>query len=92
MIQDTTFQQIWTRHVSKHELEALPEQETNTPKANPRAIDKWAQEVTHRPKGKVGGPTRRPADQPGRPTSLVGRVTRGPTDLALPCGGSPLDA
>ena len=69
MIQDTTFQQIWTRHVSKHELEALPEQETNTPKANPRAIDKWAQEVTHRPKGKVGGPTRRPADQPGRPSS-----------------------
>ena len=37
-------------------------------KDKPHAIDKWAQEATHRPKYNVGGPTGRPADQAGRPT------------------------
>ena len=41
----------------EHGLEGPPEQETDIPKANTHAIDKWAQEETHRPKGKVGGPT-----------------------------------
>ena len=68
MIQDSTFQQIRTRHVSKHGLKGPPEQETETTEVHPHAIDKWAQEATHRPKCKVGGPTGRPADQVGRPT------------------------
>ena len=51
MIQDTTIQQIKTQHVSKHGLEGPPEQETNTPEVNSRTFDKWAQEITHRPKG-----------------------------------------
>ena len=63
-----TFQQIRTRHVSKHGLEGPPEQETKTKEVNRRAIDKWAQEVTHRPKFKVGGPIGGSADQAGRPT------------------------
>ena len=65
-----TFKQIRTRHVSKHGLEDPLEQETNTTEANPRAIDKWAQEVTHRPKGKVGGPTGGSAEQPVGPTAF----------------------
>ena len=56
--------------MSEHGLEGPPEQETDIPEANTRAIDKWAQEVTHRPKGKVGGPTRGSADLPSRPNSL----------------------
>ena len=39
-------------------------------KDNPHAIDKWAQEATHRPKCKVGGPTGRPADLPVGPTAF----------------------
>ena len=70
MIQDTTFQQIRTRYVSKHGLKGPPEQETETTEANPRAIDKWAQEATHMPKCKVGGPTGRPAGLPVGPTAF----------------------
>ena len=70
MIQDTTFQQIRTRHVSKHGLEGPPEQETNTTEANPRTIDKWAQEATNRPNWKIGGPTRGSADLPVGPTAF----------------------
>ena len=55
--------------MSKHGLEGPSEQKTNTTEANPRAIDNWAQKVTHRPKEKVGGPTRWSADHPGWPTS-----------------------
>jgi len=69
MTQDTTFQRIRTRHVLEHGLEGPLEQETEIPEANTRAIIKWAQEETHKPKGKVGGPTGRPADHPGRPSS-----------------------
>jgi len=46
-------------------------------KDKPHSIDKWAQEATHRPKCKVGGPTGRPADL------LVGRPIRGPHQLKL---------
>ena len=46
-------------------------------KDKPHAIAKWAQEVTHRPKCKVGGPTGRPADLP-----------MGPTASTLPHGAS----
>ena len=70
MIQDTMFQRIRMRHISKLGLEGPPEQETDIPEANTRAIDKWAQEETHRPKGKVSGPTGWPVDHPGRPSSL----------------------
>ena len=53
-------------------------------KDKPHSIDKWAQEATHRPKCKVGGPT-------GRPTDLmVGQPTHGPHRLQVPCGGLPL--
>ena len=41
---------------------------TDMIKDKPHAIDKWAQEATHKPKCKVGGPTGSPADQAGRPT------------------------
>ena len=68
MIQDTMFQQIKMRQVSEYVVEGPPEQETDVTKANTRANDKWAHDETHGPKGKVGGPTRRLADQPGRPT------------------------
>ena len=44
--------------MTEHGLEGPPEQETDMPKANTRANDKWAQDVSHRPKEKVGGPTR----------------------------------
>jgi len=61
--------------MSEHGVEGPPEQETNTTEANPHAIDKWAQEVTHRPKCKVGGPTGgRPADLPVGPTAFKFRV------------------
>ena len=56
--------------MSKQGIEGTPEQETNSSKANTRANDKWAQEGTHGPKGKVGGPTGRPADLPVGPTDL----------------------
>ena len=39
-------------------------------KDKPHAIAKWAQEVTHMPKCKVGGPTGRPADLPMGPTAF----------------------
>jgi hypothetical protein len=39
-------------------------------KANTRASDKWAQEGTHGPKGKVGGATGRPANLPMGRTDL----------------------
>ena len=72
--------------MSEYGVEGSPEQETDMTKAKTSANDKWAQEGTHGPKRKVGGPTGRPADQPGRPTC------RGPTNLTLPRGGSSLDA
>ena len=39
-------------------------------KDKPHAIEKWAQEATHMPKCKVGGPTGRPADLPVGPTTF----------------------
>ena len=39
-------------------------------KANIHAIDKWAQEETHRPKCKVSGPTGGLADLPVGPTAF----------------------
>ena len=50
--------------MSEYGVEGPPEQETDMTKAKTSANDKWAQEGTHGPKEKVGGPTRRPADQP----------------------------
>ena len=49
-------------------IEGPPEQETDMTKGNTRDNDKWAQEGTYGPKGKVGGPTGRPADLLGQPT------------------------
>ena len=66
--------------MSEYGVEGPPEQETDIIKAKTCANDKWAQEGTHGPKGKVGGPTVRPAD-----------MTVGPTNLNLPRGGSLLD-
>ena len=63
--------------MSKYGVEGPPKQETDILKAKTRAIDKWAQQGTHGPKGKVGGPTGRPADR------LVGRPARGPHRLKL---------
>ena len=51
-------------------VEGPPEQETVMMKANTRANDKWAQEGTRGPKGEVGGPTGRPADQAHGPHHL----------------------
>ena len=67
--------------MSEYGVEGPPEQETDMTKVNTRANDKWAQEGTHGPKGKVSGPTGRPADLP-----------MGPTTLNLPHGRSSLDA
>ena len=72
-----TFQWIRTRHMSEYGVESPLEQETNIIRANTRANDKWAQEGTHGPKGKVGGPT-------GWPTCLVGWPTHGPHQLKHP--------
>ena len=55
--------------MSEYGVEGPPEQEADMTKANTCANDKWAQHETHRPKGKVGGPTGWPADLP------VGRTT-----------------
>ena len=69
-------------------IDGPPEQETSSTRANTRANDKWAQEATRGPMGKVGGATAKPADLlVGRPT---GRPTRpmGPTASTLPCGAS----
>jgi len=63
--------------MSEYGVEGPPEQETDSIKAKTRANDKWAQQETHGPKGKVGGPTGRPADL------LVGRPARGPHRLKL---------
>ena len=46
-------------------------------KAKTHANDKWAQQRTHGPKGKVGGPTGRPANL------LVDRLACGPHQLKL---------
>ena len=43
---------------------------TSSTRANTRANDKWAQEGTRGPKGEVGGPTGRPADQAHGPHCL----------------------
>ena len=56
--------------MSEYGVEGPPEQETNITKANTRANNKWAEEGTHGPKGKVGGPTGRPADLPVGPADL----------------------
>ena len=63
--------------MSEFGVEGPPEQETDMTKANTRANDKWAQEGTHGPKWKVGGPNRRPADL------LVGRPARGSHQFKL---------
>ena len=55
--------------MSEYGVEGPPEQETDIIKAKTRANDKWAQQGTHGPKGKVGGPTRGSANLPGRPNS-----------------------
>ena len=77
-------QQIRTQHVSECGIDGPPEQETDRTRAHSRANDKWDQEGTCGPKGKVGGATARPADL------LVGRP--GPwaplpqlRHVALPC-------
>ena len=56
--------------MSEYQVYSPPEQETDMIKDKPHAIDKWAQEATHRPKCKVGGPTGRPADLPVGPTAF----------------------
>ena len=56
--------------MSEYGVEGPPEQETDIIKAKTRANDKWDQQGTHGPKGKVGGPTGRPADLPVGPTDL----------------------
>ena len=53
--------------MSEYGIDRPPEQEINSARANTHANDKWAQEGTRGPKGKVGGATARPADL------LVGR-------------------
>ena len=63
--------------MSEYGVEGPPEQETDIIKAKTRANDKWAQQGTHGPKGKVAGPTGRPDDL------LVGRPARGPHRLKL---------
>ena len=59
--------------MSEYGVEGPLEQETDIIKAKTRANDKWAQQGTHGPKGKVGGPTGRLADL------LVGRPAGRPT-------------
>ena len=68
--------------MSEYGVEGPPEQEIDSIKDKTRANNKWAQQGTHGPKGKVGGPTGRPADL------LVGRLPMGPTDLNWTCGES----
>ena len=68
--------------MSEYGVEGPPEQETDSIKSKTRDNDKWAQQGTHGPKGKVGGPTGRPADL------LVGRLPVGPTDLNWTLGES----
>ena len=63
--------------MSEYGVMGPPEQETDIIKANTRANDKWAQERTHGPKGKVGGPTGRLADL------LVGQPARGTHRLKM---------
>ena len=85
-IQDTTFRQIRTRHMSRHGLEGPPEQETDMTEAKTYTIDKWAQSTTQSSKEEIGWPywlVGRP------PWSADGPV--GPTALTLPCGASSLD-
>ena len=81
-----TFQRIKKRNVSEYVVEGPLEQETDIIKAKTHANDKWAQQGTHGAKGKIGGPTGRPADL------LVGRLARGPHRLQVPRGGLPLVA
>ena len=69
--------------MSEYGVEGPPEQETDMIKDKPHVIDKWAQEVTHRPKCKVGGPTGRPADQAGRPTYWLADQAHGPHRLSF---------
>ena len=56
--------------MSEYGIDGPPEQETNSTRANARANDKWAQEGTRGPKGEVGRPTGRPADQAHGPHHL----------------------
>ena len=63
--------------MSEYGVEGPLEQETDIIKAKTRANDKWAQQGTHGPKEKVGGPTGRLADL------LVGRLACGPHRLKL---------
>jgi len=72
MIQDTTFQQIRTRHVSEDRLEGPKELETDIPKVKTGANDMWAQNTTQPRKAEVGWGHR-----------VVGRPARGPHQLKL---------
>ena len=56
--------------MSEYGVVGPPKKETSTTEANPRDINKWAQEVTHRPKYKVGGPTGGSADLTVGPTAF----------------------
>ena len=64
--------------MSEYGIDGPPEQEINSARANTRANDKWAQEGTRGPKGKVGGATA--TGRPARPM--------GPTALTSTCGAS----
>jgi len=86
MIQDTMFQQIKIRHMSKHGLEDPPEQESDILEAKTSANDKWAQCTAQQKKTKVGWPYW-VADRLG--WSADGPV--GPTASGLPCGTLSLD-
>ena len=64
-------------------IDGPPGQETDSTRAHTRANDKWAQRATHRPKEKVGGPTRWPANHPGRPMAQWALPTQ-TFDVAAP--------
>ena len=68
-----------------HGSDGPPEKKTNINRVKTHTIDKWAPRAAHRTKGKVGGPTRWPADHPGRPTSPRAPPPSGSTWL-LPVG------
>ena len=86
--------------MSEYGIDGPPEQEINSARANTRANDKWAQEGTRGPKGKVDGATARPADQdhgPHRlnfdmwhfPVACLGRFARDQLQMATPLAVAP---
>ena len=83
-------------------IDGPPEQETDSTRAHTYANDKWAQEGTRGPKGKVGGATARPAkaDQshgPHRlnfdtwrfPVACLGRFARDQLQMTPPLAVAP---